>query len=72
MLTRTKRVSQSTETLEQLVSDQLKHGSRNVIGTALSIYDLGFNNPDIKTLIRNMTNSEINQAFLLALKDSEG
>lgn len=72
LLSKTRQVSKSTKLLEQLVSDQFKHGSRNVIGAALSIYDLGFNNRDIKTLIRNMTSEEINNAFYLALEKSGG
>lgn len=71
MLTRTRQTSKNTIILQQLISDELQHGHRNVIGTALSIYDLGFNNADVKTMIRNMSDTEINQAFKIALAKQE-
>lgn len=71
MMTHTKQVSNNTETLERLISDELQHGHRNVIGAALSIYDLGFSNADVKTMIRNMSDVEINQAFKIALNKEE-
>lgn len=53
--------------LEQVILQQLQVGNTNVIGVALTLYDESENNPNLRTLLRNMTSEEINRAFLQAL-----
>lgn len=66
---------ENIESLEQVIRDLMfadnpsfiQTDPKNIIGVTLNLYDMAQTDETLKTLLRNMTDREINNAYLNAL-----